>query len=62
MPDYYTVENSPFNPESLRESIFIQVAHAFNHWVVISNYHPTNKEPFLDNWYIYDSLNNLFIS
>ncbi|CAF1031415.1 unnamed protein product [Brachionus calyciflorus] len=58
MPDYYTVENYPFNPESLRESVFIQVCHAFNHWVVVSNYHPSSNELFLDNWYIYDSLNN----
>ncbi|CAF0742422.1 unnamed protein product [Brachionus calyciflorus] len=58
MPDYYTIENYTFNPESLRESVFIQVCHAFNHWVVVSNYHPSSNELFLDNWYIYDSLNN----
>ncbi|RMZ94252.1 hypothetical protein BpHYR1_016561 [Brachionus plicatilis] len=39
------------------ESLFIQVAHAKNHWVVISNYNPS--EPACsNNWYIYDSLNN----
>ncbi|CAF0733503.1 unnamed protein product [Brachionus calyciflorus] len=58
MPDYYTIENYPFNPESLRESVFIQVAHAHNHWVVISNYYPKTNEQFLDKWYIYDSMNN----
>ncbi|CAF0924333.1 unnamed protein product [Brachionus calyciflorus] len=39
MPDYYTIENYPFNPEYLRESVFIQVENSHNHWVVISNYH-----------------------
>ncbi|RNA06773.1 Inhibitor of growth 1 [Brachionus plicatilis] len=57
MPDYFSIEGPPFNPDVLDESFFIQVAHAKNHWVVISNYNPS--EPACsNNWYIYDSLNN----
>ena len=59
MPDYFNIEKAPFNPESLHESIFVQVVHAKNHWVVVSNYNPSYKDPDgLNNWFIYDSLNN----
>ncbi|RNA12241.1 hypothetical protein BpHYR1_008976 [Brachionus plicatilis] len=34
----------PFNPDVLDESLFIQSAHAKNHWVVISNYNPISKQ------------------
>ncbi|RMZ96783.1 hypothetical protein BpHYR1_039580 [Brachionus plicatilis] len=58
MPDYFSIEGPPFNPDVLDESIFIQVAHAKNHSVIISNLNPS--EPACsNNWYIYDSLNNL---
>ncbi|RMZ95950.1 hypothetical protein BpHYR1_048248 [Brachionus plicatilis] len=57
MPDYFSIEGPPFNPDVLDENIFIQVAHAKNHWVVISNYNPS--EPACsNNCYICDSLNN----
>ncbi|RNA19024.1 hypothetical protein BpHYR1_054268 [Brachionus plicatilis] len=57
MPDYFSIEGPPFNPDVLDESLFIQVANAKNHWVIISNYNPS--EPACsNNWYIYDSLNN----
>ncbi|RNA13426.1 hypothetical protein BpHYR1_038963, partial [Brachionus plicatilis] len=57
MPDYFSIEGPPFNPDVLDESLFIQVAHAKNQSVIISNFNPS--EPACsNNWYIYDSLNN----
>ncbi|RNA12248.1 hypothetical protein BpHYR1_043031 [Brachionus plicatilis] len=57
MPDYFSIEGPPLKSDVLDESIFIQSAHAKNHWVVISNYNPS-EPAFSNNWYIYDSLNN----
>ncbi|RNA04081.1 hypothetical protein BpHYR1_051652 [Brachionus plicatilis] len=57
MPDYYSIEGPPFNRDVLDESLFIQVAHAKNHCVVISHYNPS-EHACSNNWYIYDSLNN----
>ncbi|CAF0952356.1 unnamed protein product [Brachionus calyciflorus] len=59
MPDYYTLENAPFDPETIHDSIFIQVLHAENHWIVLANLHPTYEDSDgFNNWFIYDSLNN----
>ena len=54
MPDYYTLENAPFNPETIQESIFVQVLHAENQWILLANLHPTYENPDgFNNWFIY---------
>ncbi|CAF0992192.1 unnamed protein product [Brachionus calyciflorus] len=59
MPDYYTLENTLFNLETIHDSIFIQVLHAENHWIVLANLHPPYEDSDgFNNWFIYDSLNN----
>jgi hypothetical protein len=63
-PNIYGLENpntliNPrgfFNPETVFDNIFVQVLHAQNHWIVVSNYNP--REPDSNSWYVYDSLNN----
>ncbi|CAF1023023.1 unnamed protein product [Brachionus calyciflorus] len=57
-PDIYLLDRPMFNPDVLLENIFIQVVHAENHWVTISNYNPNFKSNEFNCWYVYDSLNS----
>ncbi|RNA25739.1 hypothetical protein BpHYR1_023748 [Brachionus plicatilis] len=60
MPDFYTIDNAPFNPEKLSQSLFAQVFHARDHWVVVSNYNPSYvvSDDGYYSWFLYDSMNN----
>ncbi|RNA11944.1 hypothetical protein BpHYR1_032890 [Brachionus plicatilis] len=57
MPDFYTIDNARFNPEKLSQSLFVQVLHARDHWVVVSNYNPSyvDSDDGYYNWFLYDS-------
>ncbi|CAF1074521.1 unnamed protein product, partial [Brachionus calyciflorus] len=56
--DIYLLDRPMFNPDVLLENIFIQVVHAENHWVTVSNYNPNFKSNELNCWYVYDSINS----
>ncbi|RNA24201.1 zinc finger BED domain-containing 1-like [Brachionus plicatilis] len=42
------------------QSLFVQVLHARDHWVVVSNYNPSyvDSDDGYYNWFLYDSMNN----
>ena len=50
------------NPETIRESTFVTVLNAEDHWVTSTNFNPfyvdKMNESALGIWFIYESLNN----